>query len=276
MTALELVGAWPVHNVAAGYLTVDGTPLTTGDAHRRFPLASLTKLLAAMAALVAVEEGSIGLDEPAVTMPEATVRHLLAHTSGLPFEGEVPIGRPGGRRIYSNTGIERLAAHLADRTGIPFATYLAEAVFEPLDMGCELGERSPAAGAVGSLLDVLALGRELLAPTLISPTTLAEATSVQYPGLSGVVPGIGHMDPCDWGLGFELRDAKSPHWTGAGNAPGTFGHFGGSGTFLWVDPVAGVACAALTDRTFGGWALEAWPAFADAVLAETTANRSHP
>ena len=52
------------------------------------------------------------------------------------------------------------------------------------------------------------------------------------------------------------------------NSPKTFGHFGQAGTFLWVDPDAGVACVALTDRPFGPWAAEVWPEFADAVLAE--------
>ena len=68
--------------------------------------------------------------------------------------------------------------------------------------------------------------------------------------------------------GLELRDAKSPHWTGARNSPRTFGHFGRSGTFLWVDPEPGVALACLTDLTFGEWAVEAWPALSDAVVAE--------
>ena len=47
-----------------------------------------------------------------------------------------------------------------------------------------------------------------------------------------------------------------------------FGHFGGSGTFLWVDPAAGIACAALTTREFGEWAKDAWPRLSEAVLAE--------
>jgi CubicO group peptidase (beta-lactamase class C family) len=64
-----------------------------------------------------------------------------------------------------------------------------------------------------------------------------------------------------------LRDAKQPHWTGTLNSPATFGHFGASGSFVWVDPVAGIALACLTDRAFGAWALEAWPAVSDAVLA---------
>ena len=38
------------------------------------------------------------------------------------------------------------------------------------------------------------------------------------------------------------------------------------GTFLWVDPVADLALAVLTDRDFGPWALEVWPGFSDRVL----------
>ena len=76
------------------------------------------------------------------------------------------------------------------------------------------------------------------------------------------------MTPNDWGLGFELRDGKSPHWTGSRNSAQTFGHFGRAGTFLWVDPVAGVALGCLTTLEFGDWAKEAWPRLSDAVLAE--------
>ncbi len=150
---------------------------------------------------------------------------------------------------------------------MPFGEYLGGAVLEPLGLSAKL-RGSPAAGLHGSLADLLALARELLAPRLVSAETLAEATSVQFPGLGGVLPGIGRLDPNDWGLGFELKDAKRPHWTGASNSPRTFGHFGGSGTFLWVDPDAALACACLTDREFDAWALEAWPRLSDAVVAE--------
>jgi CubicO group peptidase (beta-lactamase class C family) len=273
VTALDLVATWPVRHAAAGYVAGGGTPATTGDADRPFPLASVTKLLTTLAVLVAVEEGSVELDEPPLLppgpdLPGATVRHLLAHASGLPFTGRDRVASPGARRVYSNTGIELAAAHVEARTGIPFATYLAEAVLDPLHIDADLGDRSPAAGAVAPLRGILGLGAELLAPTVIAPSTLAEATTVQFPGLAGIVPGIGRMDPCDWGLGFELKGTKAPHWTGTANSAATFGHFGGDGTFLWVDPVARVACAGLTDRTFGDWALAAWPTFADRVLAE--------
>jgi len=177
------------------------------------------------------------------------------------------MAEPGRRRIYSNTVIEVAADLLAERAEMPYAEYFAAAVAGPLGLRGGL-DGSPAYAYSGPLSDLLALGRELLAPTLVAPETLAEAATVQFPGLTGVLPGLGRMEPNDWGLTFELRDGKSPHWTGSRNSPGTFGHFGRSGTFLWVDPVADLACGVLTDRTFGDWAIQAWPAFSDAVLAD--------
>ena len=113
------------------------------------------------------------------------------------------------------------------------------------------------------------LAAELLAPTLVAPATLARATAVAFPGLAGVLPGFGRQDPCDWGLGFELRDAKRPHWTGGANSPRTFGHFGQSGGFLWVDPEAKVACVvAPATGTSGPGRPRRGRALSDAVLAD--------
>ena len=254
--------------MAAGVAGPEGVRATHGDARHEFRWASVTKPATGLATLVAAEEGVVDLDEPAGP-PGSTVRHLLAHTSGLPFDGNAPIAEPGKRRIYSNTGFEQLAAHIEAAAEIPFADYLREAVFRPLGAGAEL-RGSAGADVHGSLGDALKLAAELLRPTLIAPETLAEATTVQFAGLAGVIPGIGRFDPNDWGLGFELRDAKSPHWTGTRNSPRTYGHFGGSGTFLWVDPEADVACVALSDREFAEWALEAWPRLSDAVLSASS------
>jgi CubicO group peptidase (beta-lactamase class C family) len=266
MEALQRIDGWPASNAAAGVVRNAEVVAVYGARHRMFRWASVTKLVTALAALVAAEEGAVDLDEPAG--PEgSTVRHLLAHASGLPFEGDKPIGRPGARRVYSNTGFEVLAEHVAEHSEIPFADYLADGVLHPLGMKVEL-RGSPASELHGSLEDLLLLACELQRPTLVAPETLAEATSVQFPGLAGVLPDLGRFDPNDWGLGFELRDAKWPHWTGRGNSPGTFGHFGGSGTFLWVDPEAGLALSCLTDRDFGDWAKAAWPRLSDAVLRE--------
>jgi CubicO group peptidase (beta-lactamase class C family) len=224
----------------------------------------VTKLATALAVLVAAEEGAVDLDAPAGP-PGSTIRHLLAHASGLPPDGRTPIAKPGERRIYSNAGFEVLAESVAEAAEMPFDEYLRLAIFEPLGLGSQL-RGSPATGIAGSLEDLAALGRDLLAPSLVAPETLREATAVTFPGLVGVLPGFGRMEPNDWGLGFELRDGKSPHWTSTRNSPTTFGHFGRSGTFLWVDPEARLALACLTDRPFGDWAKEAWPRLSDAVL----------
>jgi CubicO group peptidase (beta-lactamase class C family) len=268
VAGLRQVDDWGASHAAAAVVGPEGVRATHGPAEHEFRWASVTKPAVALAVLVAAEEGVVDLDEPAGPQG-STVRHLLAHASGLPFEGDTPIAEPGKRRIYSNTGFEQLAAHVASAAEMPFPEYLHAAVFEPLGMSAEL-RGSAGAGIHGSLDDATRLARELLRPTLIAPETLAEATSVQFPGLSGVIPGIGRQDPNDWGLGLELKDAKAPHWTGTRNSPRTFGHFGGSGTLLWIDPEADLALIALSDRDFGDWALEAWPRLADEVLASAS------
>lgn len=271
MTALDDVLAriddWPAENSAAAVISADGSVLAShGDLSQPYRLASVTKLLTAYATLIAIEEGVFALDDPAG--PEgSTVRHLLAHTSGLDFSEDKVRAAPGARRIYSNRGFQVLAETLVARAEIPFDTYLDEAVLAPLGMADSKLVGSAGAGAVASVADLARFAAELQHPTLIAAETLAEATSIAYPGLEGVLPGFGRQRPNDWGLGFEIKDGKSPHWTGSANSPATFGHFGQSGTFLWVDPQSRVACVALGDHDFGPWAAEVWPPFSDAVLA---------
>jgi len=271
MDSLRLVDGWPVEAAAVGVVTPAGGVQSTGPCDRVFAWASVTKPATALAVLVATEEGTLSLDEPAG--PEgSTVRHLLAHASGLGSDPGPALAPPGTSRIYSNAGYQVLADLVTERAGMPFAEYLTEGVLEPLCMvGTGLrpdAAGDAAAGLAGPLDDLLALGREWAEPTLISADTHRAATSVQFVGLGGVLPGYRRFDPCDWGLGVEIRGQKQPHWTGTNGAPATYGHFGRSGAFLWVDPVAGVLCAGLSDRPFGLWAVRAWPVLADAVLAE--------
>ena len=272
MDSLRMIDNWPVPTAAAAVVLRDGTPAGShGPQQHPFPLASVTKPLSAYAVLVAVQEGALELDDPAG--PEgSTVRHLLAHASGLAFDDQRAMAVPGDRRLYSNAGFDVLAETVQKATGIPFPQYAAEAVFGPLGMAdtrIDPAARTPAgAGGVSTVADLARFAAELQTPRVLDPSVLAEATSVAFPGLNGVLPGFGHQRPNDWGLGFDLRDHKAPHWMGADNSPESFGHFGQSGTFLWVDPAAGAACVALTDRDFGPWAAELWPRFSDAVLAE--------
>jgi CubicO group peptidase (beta-lactamase class C family) len=266
--ALHQIDGWDVPFAAAGIVGVDGPLATRGDTTRAVRLASVSKPVAALAVLVAAEEGVVDLDEPAGPSG-ATVRHLLAHTSGLPFEGAEPIAPPGRRRIYSNEGFLVLGEHLARRAEMPFADYVRAAVVEPLGIGLD-PEGHPGAGMHASLEDLLGFAAELLAPRLVARETHDEMVRVQFPGLDGVLPDFGRFSPLDWGLGVELKGAKQPHWSGSLTSPRTFGHFGGSGTFLWVDPDQGLACAALTTREFGDWAKAAWPRLSDAVIEEVS------
>jgi CubicO group peptidase (beta-lactamase class C family) len=264
--ALAQIDGWPVETKAAGVVKA-GRTWAHGPQDTKFKWASGTKLFTAMAVLVAAEEGVLDLDEPAGP-PGATVRHLLAHASGLPFDGSRPISEPGKRRIYSNTGFDALGDLLGEKAEMTFGEYLAAAVLEPLALSGTTLEGAPSAGLAGTLSDLLVFARELMEPTLVAEETLEEATTVVFPGLAGILPEYGRYEPLDWGLGFEIRDAKEPHWTGTRNSGRTFGHFGGAGSFVWVDPEAGLACASLADRQFGQWAKDAWPALSDAVLAE--------
>ena len=269
--ALDAIAGWPVPNAAAAVIGPSGVLATCGATDRPFPLASVTKLLAALAVLVAVEEEAVSLDDPAdeALLPGATLRHLLAHASGMAPERPMRSFPPATRRVYSNAGIE-LAGELVERaTDMPLGKYLDEALVRPLGLAATSLSGSPARDGISTVADLARVAQELLSSTgLLSAQTLADATSVQFPGLRGVLPGFGGQDPNDWGLGFEIRSAKSPHWTGTANSPQTFGHFGQSGTMLWIDPRPRLALVALTDRDFGDWARTAWPALSDAVLAE--------
>ena len=265
-SALDGVGTWPVTTAAAAVVTAVGIVESAGPIDRPLRWASVSKVATALATWVAVEEGTVGLDD-AAGPPGATVRHLLAHASGLDFDSEAVHAPPERRRIYSNRGIEMVAELVAARAAMPFADYLRLGVLEPLEMSGTALDGSPAADIAGPVADLARLAGELLQPTLVSGATLAAATTVTFPGLDGVLPGYGRHAPNDWGLGVEVRDGKSPHWTPATASPATFGHFGQAGGFLWVDPVAGVALACLTDRDFGPWSVEAWPPLGEAVLA---------
>jgi len=264
--ALATIDGWGADHASAAVVGASGVVATHGDRAHRYRWASVTKLATAWAVLSARDRGLLGLDEPAGP-PGSTVRHLLSHASGLPFNGEATLAAPGKRRIYSNTGFDVLGTLVEERTGAPFAAALESWVLEPLGMGGTVLLERPSQGVHGPLDDLIALAGELLRPSLVAKQTAIEAATVAFPGLVGVVPGVGRFDPCDWGLGPELHDGKTPHWMAEENSPESFGHTGGSGTFVWVDPVAGLALVVATDRAFGPWALEAWPRLSNAVLA---------
>jgi CubicO group peptidase (beta-lactamase class C family) len=267
---LRTVDDWPVAHAAVAVVSPDGVLAAHGPVDHVFALASVTKPLAVLATLVAVEEGALELSDPAdeLLLPAATLRHLLSHASGVAPERRLRAFAPGVRRVYSNVGIEIAGGLVSRAVDMPFASYLDQAVVQPLGLTHTSLPGSPATDGRSSAGDLARVVHELLAPRgLLHPSTIADATAVQYPGLRGVLPGFGSQDPNDWGLGFEIRSNKSPHWTGATNSPATYGHFGQTGTMLWIDPVARLGLVALADVAFGPWAARAWPTLSDAALA---------
>ena len=269
-TPLDVIADWPVPTASAAVIGRSGVLAAYGDGTREYRLASVTKPLVARAAQVAVEEGVVDLDTPAGP-PGATVRHLLSHASGYSMHSAQTLAEPGTRRVYSNFGFGVLAETIEAQSGIDFGRYLSEAVFEPLGMTASRLDGGAAAagfGGISTVDDLVVFAADLLAPRTVSAQLHAEAISVQFPGLTGVLPGFGVQRPNDWGLGFEIRDDKSPHWTGTRNSPRTFGHFGQTGTFLWVDPARELSLVVLTARDFDEWAKPLWPALSDEVLRE--------
>ncbi len=274
MGALEVLNDWPVPTSAAAVVGTAGLLASHGATDQVFRLASVTKPLVARAAQIAIEEGAVELDTPAGP-PGSTVRHLLAHASGLAMLDDKVLAAPGTRRVYSNYGFRVLAEEIERAAGFGFDRYVHEAVFEPLgmtDSTLDGGASAAGYGASSTVADLARFAGDLLAPVTVSEEMHTDAISVQFPDLAGVLPGYGVQRPNDWGLGFEIRATKSPHWTGSANSPATFGHFGQSGTFIWADPVAKLALVVLTDRDFGDWALPLWPAISDGVLREFGAH----
>ena len=266
-----MLDAWPVPTVAVAVVRPHGVIAARGDTGRPYRIASVAKLLTAYAVLVAVEEGTVALEDP-VGPPGSTLAHLLSHASGYGFESNAgALAAPGRTRIYSNRGVEEAAAHVTARAAMPFGDYLAEAVLSPLGMAGTSLRGSPAHGVWSTVDDLTRFVVELFAPRMLAPETVDEMRAVRFPGLSGVLPGVRRYDPLDWGLGFERNFAKPGHWAGTSVSADTFGHFGGAGTFVWVDPVARLGCVCLADREFDDWAMAAWPPFCDALVAEAGA-----
>lgn len=252
------------HTALVGVTGPEQTLAVQGDPHAVMPLASVSKPITAWGALIAVERGLVDLDEDAGPAG-STLLNLLDHTSGLPFEGEQTQAAPGTRRIYSNVGFDALAAHVAEAAGMPFAEWLAREVTIPLGMHDADVSGRPSAGYRASIDDLLIFGREVLRPTLI-PTALRDlALMVSRPGLKGVVPGYGSFDDNQWGLGFELKGAKSPHWLADSFPPATAGHFGGQGSFLFIDRSRDIAAAFLSGVPFGDEHKRIWPPLTDEI-----------
>lgn len=271
MSAHEELGALGVlddfgFEAAAIVLGPEGVREARGDLERVRPWRSVTKSVTGFACALALQKGLMCLDDE-VGPPGSTLRHLLAHASGYFYESESTLQAPGLRRHYSNFGIDEAGRHLERATGRDLEDWVRDELAEPLGMTRLEWEGSASVGAAGPLADLALLAAELLRPTLLEPRWDAELTTPSFPELVGIMPGFGKQSPNPFGLGIEVRGHKSPHWTGSGNSPGTFGHFGMRGTAFWVDREADLALVVGTSHDFCDAHREVMPRLADAVLA---------
>jgi CubicO group peptidase (beta-lactamase class C family) len=203
----------------------------------------------------------------------------------------VPVAPPSTRRIYSNVGYAIVGAALEQASGMAIADYLTAAVLGPLGMtATTLGLPPPAAAATvrepglwahgvplfnapwfraqalpqsggfatardyATFLRCVLRGGRAAGGALLAPETCAELVSNQGGALPGGVDSFMTWPRADWGCGFELRDDKEEHWTGAALSRRAATHFGASGTLCFVDPEHDVAACLLANRgTYGGW-----------------------
>ncbi len=296
-----------------------------------FAVASITKLATALTVLRLVDQGRLKLDEPlASIVPEAaaaqtgvTVRRLLCHSSGLPFDldnssGPVPTGDrwsdlakrclrvplvtpPATRVQYSNVGYGLLAVIVERTLEVTFQSAMADLVLRPLGMEAYLGREPdrptvivadvrgsraqtehepfntrfwfelglPWSGLMATpdaTLRLIAAFDEKRS-SLIRPETALEATRNQTDDLPGGFAPPLIWQTAWWGLGPDLRDQKSPHWTPANASPRTYGHSGASGAMVYHDPSRGVSWSILGSRTAdNGWLLLGGPIIGSALL----------
>lgn len=154
------------------------------DSATRFGIASLSKTFTAVLVLRLQEEKILSLDDPVrkylpqvvIELPElhsdpVTIRHLLAHTSGIPSFGSrhvvydingkkqsvpVQVYPAGYCYSYSNEGYELLLHVIEAATGKSYAGTMKELVFDPLEMDSSTAEFSNGTGGIVSTIQDLA------------------------------------------------------------------------------------------------------------------------
>ena len=212
-----------------------------------------------------------------------------------------PLARPPQSRVtYSNAGVGLLAVIVERRTGRPFAHALSDLVLDPLGVTGYLGAEPtgdpariagdfgphtgtalepinsrfwrslalPWGGLVTDAAGALRLVRAFAGTPdgFLPASLLVDAVRDQTDGVGGgFFPPLA-WSACPWGLGVELRGAKSPHWTPPQASPASFGHVGSTGCLAWADPDAHLAWVMLGTRNFLGW-WDAWPAIGGALLS---------
>jgi serine-type D-Ala-D-Ala carboxypeptidase len=296
------IGRWDRTVVERGFGTLDrslGSPAVDPD-HTVYDLASLTKVVAATTAvMLLVEDRVLELDAPVSRyLPEfsggererVTIRHLLAHTSGLPAWAEsfahtpeqslrralaVPlVARPGQKVEYSDVGFVVLWAAAEAAHGGSLEELLERRVFDPLEMWFTSFRPGPAClrcaptdereGYRGVVHDPMArrLGGVTGNAGLFSTAhDLSRFAAMLANG--GELEGVRILERSTIelftrrqpgagtrALGWDTPDHRGNGAAGLGISSSAYGHTGFTGTSLWIDPSRGTWVVLLSNRTF--------------------------
>jgi len=154
----------PIFSRAIGYANLDKKQVL--NIRTDFELASVSKQFTALAIMQLKEKGKLAYDDslkqyfPALPYKGITLRHLLTHTSGLPEflsygkaelditrinynkdilaalpkSGDTTLFKPGTKFGYNNTNYLLLALIVEKVSGMPFAKYMTQYVFNPAGM----------------------------------------------------------------------------------------------------------------------------------------------
>ncbi|MEI8380465.1 MAG: serine hydrolase domain-containing protein [Planctomycetota bacterium] len=276
-----------------------------------FLVASITKPIVVMGAMLLVERGQLTLnDRVADYIPEfgkkgkygTTIRNLMTHTSGLPdmLPNNVDLRKakatladfvretcaitpdfPPGRSVqYQSMGTAVLAAIMEQVSGMSCAEFLRQEFFRPLGMhDTRLGAPdewytgpqptihrvaeirvpeeqveadwnwnsrywqqlgAPWGGLFTTPLDLgqfaqLMLNRGRAADhQILSTATITASTENQLVSMKDVPDEDRRFRP--WGLGWRLQWASHANTFGDLVSTSTYGHWGATGTMLWIDP----------------------------------------
>jgi CubicO group peptidase (beta-lactamase class C family) len=264
----------------------------------RYDLASLTKVVATTTAvMLLVEDGLLELDAPVSrylseftggSKGDVTIRHLLAHNSGLPAGVGLPAGsadaslrriigtplrtRPGERVVYSDVGPIVLYAAAERVAGEPLDQLLQRRVFQPLGMrNTGFNPAGPCRSCAPTAPTIHGRVHDPLARRLggIAGNAGLFATASDIGRFAAMMANGGELEGVrvlqeETIREFTTRqrntgtralgwDTPSPRGTGAGGrqtSTGSFGHTGFTGTSLWIDPDRGTWAVLLTNRTY--------------------------
>jgi CubicO group peptidase (beta-lactamase class C family) len=292
---------------------LDWAPSPPPDRHTLWDLASLTKVIGTTTALMQLaERGAIDVDAPvqrylpmlrSPNIEHVTLRHLLTHSSGLPsFKAydqqthdpdslaalmlSTPLDTlPGARMVYSDIGAYLLGRTVEAVSGKKLDAYLAEHVFQPLDMresmfrpsrallpriaptevdplrgglvrgnvhderAYYLGGVSAHAGLFSSAADLSRFARMMLnGGTLDGARVLNPETIRRFTAYADSAfsnRALGWQKIAVPGMRFAT---PAPVWGGTRMASASYGHTGFTGTSIAIDPVRDLYIILLTNR----------------------------